>query len=120
MTTIYQPGELDRRIEARGAEDGFLAAERSDDGGVWGCLGHVDRQRFLDQVRWQHLVLCGDTSYVDGVTVDRVAHSYMLRWTDQYGHERYSRGLPIEGDPVRNRPVTAEDAGAEPVTMLDV
>jgi hypothetical protein len=67
MTTTYQPGDLDRRIDARGAEDGFLAAERSDDGGVWGCLGHVDRQRFLDQVRWQHLVLCGDTSYVDGV-----------------------------------------------------
>jgi hypothetical protein len=120
MTTTYQPGELNRRIEARGAEDGFLAVEWSDGGGVWGCLGHVDRQRFLDQVRWQHLVLCGDESWVDGVTVDEVAHCYMLRRTDQYGQERYSRGLPIDGDPVHTRPVTAEDAGAEPVTMLDV
>jgi len=120
MTTTYQPGDLDRLIDARGAEDGFLAREWGDDSGVWGCLGHVDRQRFLDQVRWQHLVVCGDTRYVDGVTVNDVAHSYMLRWTDQHGEEQYSRGLPIDGEPVHTRPVTAEDAGAEPVTMLDV
>jgi hypothetical protein len=65
-------------------------------------------------------VVCGNTSYVNGVTVDRVAHSYVLRWTDQHGEERYLRGLPIDGDPVHTRPVTAEDTGAEPVTMLDV
>jgi hypothetical protein len=122
MTTTYtdQPGELDRRIEARGAADGFLAAEWGDDGGVWGCLGHVDPQRFLDQVCWQHLVVCGDTSYVDGVTVDRVAHCYTLRWptsTARSGTRGDCPSTATPSTPARSSPRTPAPSG---VTMLVV
>jgi hypothetical protein len=119
----------DKRADAeREAEesDGFVAEEWSEDGDVWGCLGHVDREKFIAQVRRRYED-DGSATYLDGVTVDQVEHRYVLVDPDENAEYLYRWSVvtavettpPIPGH-VRLRAVTADDHGAEPVTMLDL
>jgi hypothetical protein len=117
----------DKRADAeREAEesDGFVVEEWSEDGDVWGCLGHVDKAKFLTQVQRRYAA-DGYTTSQDA-TVDQVQHRYMVMgMTDEDGEQRYHWSVLDESKPsmhghAQARAVTADDPGAEPVTMLDL
>jgi hypothetical protein len=123
MTNPHVAAEMN--AIAREARDGFLIEQWTQEADVYGCRGHVDRQRFLEQYRW----LCSDLfrapELADEVTVDRVEHRYMLVETGEYSDEIYRWWVADETKPqthchVQTRAVTADDHGAEPVTMLDL
>lgn len=121
MAVADERADAERENEER---DGFVVEEWSEDGDVWGCLGHVDRAKFLAQVRRRY-ELDGSATYLDGVTVDQVEHRYVLVDPEENAEYLYRWGVADETKPqVTGNPwwraVTADDPGAEPVTMLDL
>jgi hypothetical protein len=115
----------DVRRKERGEQDGFLIEQWNEDGDVFGCLGHVDRDAFLTQWRWIYTAE-GDPGALDDVTTAQVEHRYVLVDPDE-GAEYLSRwaierSLPraSAGYEAVFRAVTVDDPGAEPVTMLDL
>lgn len=116
--------ERARWAVGRKERDGFVVEEWSEDGDVWGCLGHVDRAKFIAQVRRRYEE-DGSATYLDGVTADQVEHRYVLVEPDENAEYLYRWWAPDETKPqtychVQTRAVTADDPGAEPVTMLDL
>jgi hypothetical protein len=115
----------DMRRKERGEQDGFLIKQWSEDGDVFGCLGHVDRDAFLAQWRWIYTEMV-DHSDLDDVTVAQVEHRYVLVDLDEGAEYLFrwaiERSLPraSAGYGAVLRAVTATDPGAEPVTMLDL
>jgi hypothetical protein len=121
MAVADHRADFERDAEER---DGFLAEEWSEDGDTWGCLGHVDRAKFLAQVRRRYEADGYMTS--QDATVDQVEHRYVLVDPDENAAYLYRWAVPVDikSPPVKDyvwtRSVTADDPGAEPVTMLDL
>lgn len=120
MTNPHVAAEMN--AIAREARDGFLIEQWTQEADVYGCRGHVDRQRFLEQYRW----LCSDLfrapELADEVTVDLVEHRYVLADIGEDGSTvfRWKACVKLPLGCTKNRAVTADDPGAEPVTMLDL
>lgn len=111
----------DVRRKERGAQDGFLIEQWTEDGDVFGCMGHVDREAFIAQWRWVYTDM-GDQGALDDVTVAQVEHRYAFPDISEDGVlvVRWEMRVRLPLGRVRTRAVTADDPGAEPVTMLDL
>jgi hypothetical protein len=109
--------------KAQQARYGFVLESWSDDGDVYGCPGHVDRLAFVGQFHGLRRELFEPDLSAE-VSVDDVQHCYALFEYDERGDGTVRWAVADETKPDTYVPVmravTADDPGAEPVTMLDL